>query len=200
VSRFAAGAGVGPVAERAAGDTTGPGTEDDPDEAAADGDAADGSAGAERPETDDPRDPILVPEGTPDANRKAFLALPVAKGDKLPVGGIGPGGIHLDELVVGKGWKKSRCETETGEFTVGIDDKVSLCVRVVHERGTEEELTVKWIKEGKGPKRSKLTVKPIHAYLTRVWLPVKGWSKGDWTVVVEASDGTELGKGSFTVN
>ncbi len=161
---------------------------------------AEGAAVAEdRPETDDPRDPVLVPEGTPEANRKAFLALPIAKGDKRPVGGIGPGGIHLDELVIGKGWVQSRCETATGEFTAGIDDKVSLCVRVVHPRGTEEELTVKWIKEGKGPKRSKLTVKPIHAYLTRVWLPVKNWSKGSWTVVVEASDGTELGKGSFTV-
>lgn len=148
--------------------------------------------------TDNPRDPALVPPGTPAANAKAFSKLAVAKGDGPPIGGIGPNGIHIDALEVGKGWEKSRCDQVGSSFTAGVDEKVNVCMRVIHPR-EEEELTISWERDGKVAQRSKVSVKAIHAYLTRGWLPVKQERVGKWKAVIKASDGTVLGEANFEI-
>jgi hypothetical protein len=148
--------------------------------------------------TDDPRDPSLIPAGTPAANAKAFAKLPVNKGDGPPIGGIGPDGIHIDALEVGKGWEKSRCDLVGNSFTAGVDEKVNVCMRVVHKRA-DDELTIYWEQDGKVAQRSKVTVKAIPAYLTRGWLPVTKSRVGKWKAVVKASDGTVLGEASFEI-
>jgi hypothetical protein len=146
----------------------------------------------------DPRDPSLVPAGTPAANAKAFAKLPAVKGDGPPVGGIGPNGIHIDTLEVGKGWERSKCDQVSSVFTAGVDEKVNVCMRVVHPR-EEVELTIVWEHEGKVAQRSKESVQAIHAYLTRGWLPVKSERKGKWKASVQASDGTVLGEVNFEI-
>lgn len=150
------------------------------------------------PKSDDIRDASHVPTGTPGEHASAFRALPVAKGDGAPIGGIGPGGIHLDDLVVGTDWEDSRCQTPQASFSVATDERVSLCLRIVHQP-RDEPLTISWEREGKSPKRANLNVKGIHAYRTRAWLPVKNYYKGNWKVRVLASDETVLGEGSFEI-
>jgi hypothetical protein len=149
---------------------------------------------------DDIRSPTYVPAGTSDENAEAFRAMRKSKRDSAPVGGIGPSGIHIDDLVVGRGFTKSRCETETGEFNVEEDDRANLCIRVVHGGAVDEQLTVKWTREGRGPKVTRLSLHNGHAYRTRAWLPVRHYSAGDWTVTVTASDGTVLGQADFVVS
>jgi hypothetical protein len=140
----------------------------------------------------------VIPAGTPAANAKAFSKLAVAKGDGPPIGGIGPNGIHIDTLEVGKGWESSKCDQVGNVFTAGVDDKVNVCMRVIHQR-EDEELTILWQHEGKVAQRSKVAVKPIHAYLTRGWLPVKAERKGKWKASIQTADGTVLGEAGFEI-
>lgn len=148
----------------------------------------------------DIRSDAAIPPGTPAANAKAYKKLPVAKGDGPPVGGIGVNGIHFDVLEVGRGWEKSKCTDLTTAFTVPSDAQVNICMRIVHERGTTEELTVEWEKNGgAGTRRSKVNVKDMHAYLTRSYLPIKEGYQGDWTATIKTADGTVLGKVAFKV-
>lgn len=148
--------------------------------------------------SDNPRDPSHVPAGTPAANAKAFAKLPVAKGDGPPIGGIGKNGIHIDTLEIGKGWHNSRCDQIGSTFTSGVDDKVNVCMRVIHPR-EDEELTIYWEHNGKLNQRSKVVVKPIHAYLTRGWLPVTSERVGTWKASIKTADGTVLGEVSFEI-
>ena len=170
-------------------------------EVKADPAGSDATPGSERaaPNSDDPRDPANLPADTKAEHKTAFLEIPVGKGDKPPVGGVGPNGIHLSEFMVGRGWTKSRCDEAASSFSIGTDDRANVCMRVVHTAGDESQLTIKWTKEGRPPKRTKMTVKPIRAYLTRAYLPLKSYTKGAWTATVEASDGTVLAEGKFTV-
>jgi hypothetical protein len=147
---------------------------------------------------DNPRDPSHIPAGTPAANAKAFAKLPVGKGDGPPVGGIGPNGIHLDVLEIGKGWHNSKCDLVGSSFTAGVDDKVNICMRVIHPR-EDEELTIFWEREGKLNQRSTVVVKPIRAYLTRGWLPVTSERVGKWKASIKTADGTVLGEVSFEI-
>lgn len=148
----------------------------------------------------DIRSDAAIPPGTPAANAAAYKKLAVAKGDGPPVGGIGANGIHFDVLEVGRGWEKSRCTDLTNTFTVPSDPQVNICLRVVHERGATEELTVEWQKSGAAStRRSKVTVKDMHAYLTRSYLPIKEGYQGDWTATIKTADGTVLGKVAFKV-
>lgn len=146
-----------------------------------------------------PRDPSHVPAGTPAANAKAFAKLPVAKGDGPPIGGIGPSGIHLDTIEIGKGWHNSRCDQVGNVFTSGVDDKVNICMRVIHPRDLAEELTIYWEHNGKLNQRSKVAVKTIHAYLTRGWLPITPDRVGKWKASIKTADGTVLGEVSFEI-
>jgi hypothetical protein len=146
----------------------------------------------------DPRDPSVIPPGTPAANAKAFSKLPVAKGDGPPVGGIGVNGIHIDTLEIGKGWFKSKCDQPTTVFTSGVDEKVNVCMRIIHPRVTEE-LTIYWEHNGKLNQRSKVNVQDIHAYLTRGWLPITPDRIGKWKATIKTADGTVLGEVQFEI-
>ena len=150
------------------------------------------------PSSDDLRSPSLVPSETPAAHLAAFTRLPVAKRDKAPMGGVGATGIHLDELEVGKGWASSRCQDLGNRFDVGVDERVSVCFRVVHPR-VEESLSLEWARDGKLRQVIRIGVAQTHAHLTRAWLPVTAGRAGDWTATVKSEDGSTLGQVTFTI-
>lgn len=156
--------------------------------------------GWKAPEGVDIRSDAAVPPGTPAANAEAFKALPQTKVDGPPVSGIASNGLHFDALVVGRGWEKSHCVEATNTFTIGTDDRVNICVRVVHPADADETLTVEWSKVGaKTTRKSNISVKAMHAYLTRGYLPIKPGYEGDWQAVVKAPDGTVLATLPFKV-
>jgi hypothetical protein len=149
----------------------------------------------------DIRSDAVVPPGTPAANATAFKRLPQAKTDGPPVSNIAGNGLHFDVMVVGRGWEKSRCVEPTARFDPETDDRVNLCLRVVHPKDAEEVLSVEWVKAGgKATRRSTITVKPIHAYLTRGYLPIKSGYSGDWVATIKAPDGTVLAELPFTID
>ncbi|WP_106087512.1 DUF2914 domain-containing protein [Enhygromyxa salina] len=152
------------------------------------------------PDADIRSDAVIRP-GTPAANAEAFKSLPNAKGDGPPVGGIGTNGIHFDSMVVGRGFEKSRCVEPTDTFDVEVDDRVNICLRIVHPADAEETLTVTWAKiGGHGSRKSTVTVKAMHAYLTRSYLPIKkNGYQGEWTATITTEDETVLGEVTFTV-
>lgn len=145
------------------------------------------------------RDAALVPEGTPEENAAAFTSMRKSKRDAAPVGGIGPDGIHIDSLVIGRGFSKSKCEESADEFQIGDDARANVCLRVVHGGSNDQQLRVDWKRNGRGPNATMLNLKNGHAYRTRAYLPLRHYSAGEWTVTVSAADGTVLGEGSFTV-
>lgn len=152
------------------------------------------------PEGVDIRSDAAIPPGTPAANAEAFKALPQTKVDGPPVSGIASNGLHFDSLVLGRGWEKSKCQEATNTFTVGTDDRVNICVRVVHPADVDETLLIEWSKAGtKTVRKSNISVKAMHAYLTRGYLPIKTGYEGEWTAVVKAPDGTVLATLPFTV-
>jgi hypothetical protein len=116
-----------------------------------------------------------------------------------PEAAVSQDGIYLDSMVIGRGFSNHRCETETGEFTVGEDDRVNVCMRVMHFGHTEEPLTVKWTRNGHGPKATRVSLHNGRSWRTRAYLPIRHYSKGDWHVEVTASDGSVLGEGDFVV-
>jgi hypothetical protein len=158
------------------------------------------AGGWKAPEGVDIRSDAAIPPGTPAANAEAFKALPQTKVDGPPVSGIASNGLHFDSMVLGRGWEKSKCLEATSTFTVGTDDRVNICVRVVHPADADETLLVEWSKAGtKTVRKSNISVKAMHAYLTRGYLPIKPGYEGEWTAVVKAPDGTVLATLPFTV-
>jgi len=148
----------------------------------------------------DIRSDAVIPPGTPADNAAAFKQLPAAKTDGPPVGGIGTNGIHFDSMVVGRGWEKSRCVEPTTTFDPAVDDRVNICLRVVHPGDVEEQLTVEWVKvSSKSVRRSTITVKAMHAYLTRSYLPIKSNYTGSWTATIKTADEVVLGQVSFEI-
>lgn len=162
--------------------------------------AAPEAAAPEAAKPTDPRDPAHLPPDTPAANKKAFSRLPVTKTSLPPVGGAGVNGIHLDMLEIGRGWHQSRCDLVGDSFTVGSDERVNVCMRVIHPRGEPEELTIYWERDGKLNQRSKVKVSKIPAYLTRGWLPITEARKGKWKATIKSADGAVLGEVEFTIN
>lgn len=144
------------------------------------------------------RSASLLPPGTPDANIAAFTNLALGKSDKPLIAGVGASGIHLDELEVGKGWASSRCDDLGHTFVAGVDERVNVCLRVVHPRA-EETITLEWARDGKLRHSIDLHVKPTHAYLTRAWMPVSSGRAGEWTATVKSEDGSVLGQLSFEI-
>lgn len=134
-----------------------------------------------------------VPPGTPEA-----FASVRTKRDKPPVAGIGASGIHLDELEVGTGWAKSRCEGPTRSFAAGTDDRVNVCFRVVHPK-LAEQVSVEWSFRGKVRTTTRVGVAASHAYLTRAWLPVAPSRAGEWTATIKSEDGSVLGSVAFEI-
>ena len=146
----------------------------------------------------DLRSKSVLPADTPEAHVAAFINLPLNKRDKAPVGGVGASGIHLDELVVGKGWASSRCEDIGARFEVDTDERVNVCFRVVHP-SVAETVTVEWARAGKLRSSIEVNVRPTHAYLTRAWLPVSAGRVGAWTATVKSQDGSVLGRVEFEI-
>ena len=149
-------------------------------------------AAPERPSTQ-----AQIPLDIPEANALAFASIRT-KHDKPVVGGIGASGIHLDELEVGKGWAKSRCEDPTRSFAAGTDERVSVCFRVVHPK-VDEQVSVEWSFGGKLRTTTHVGVRPTHAYLTRAWLPVAPGRAGEWTATIKSEDGSLLGAVTFEI-
>jgi hypothetical protein len=151
------------------------------------------------PEPGDYRHASFVPADAPAEHREAFLALKQKKSDGAPVGGIGPHGIHLDALVIGRDYIDGECYPPANEFSLAEVNRVHLCLRVVHGGNIEEPLKVEWLREGGKPRASNLTLKNPHAYKTHAWHPIKKYSQGNFTVTVTTADGTVLGSKKFEV-
>ena len=156
------------------------------------------STATKRPSKHELRNPSLLPAGTPEINAEAFAALPVGKRDKAPVAGVGETGIHLDEIAVGKTWASSRCEDLSASFVPGVDERISVCFRVVHPREAEQ-VTVEWTRDGKLRQSIRVGVRDTHAYRTRAWMPVTEGRAGQWTATVKSEDGAVLGQVAFEV-
>ncbi len=161
-----------------------------------DGGDSDSSGNApDAPRTGDPRQP---PSGTTPEAADAFSKIPVSPADRPPVGGIGASGIHVDRITVGSQYENQDCAGKTDEFSVAAGDRVSVCVRLVHQR-EKEEVVVLWQKEGGAARRGKMIVKGSHAYRTRAYLMLREEYVGEWTVRILSEDEVELAAQSFTV-
>ncbi len=146
------------------------------------------------PRTGDPREP---PPGTPPEIAAVFRKLPVSPADRSPIGGVGATGIHIDHIAMGE-FGDGKCAGSSNRFSLRDHRRVSVCVRVVHPR-EKEELTVLWQKHGGSTRRSKIIVKPLHAYRTRGYLQIRKEYLGDWTVRILSTDGVELARHEFTI-
>ena len=151
-------------------------------------------------EVDDPRDPSLVPPGTPEENLKAFTRLPVAPSDGPPLGGVGKTGIHIDDVAMASGKENSDCDDPTRRFSVEADTHVNVCFRAVHSR-EEENVRVIWEKDGKVTRRGKVRVPTAHAYKTRAYLIIRPEYVGSWRVriVPEGEEDIDLIVAEFEI-
>lgn len=153
-------------------------------------------------EVEDPRDPSLIPPGTPDANAKAFLRLPVSLSDGAPLGGIGRSGIHVDDVSMGAGKDNLRCDDPTQQFSVETSDYINVCFRAVHSR-QDDHVRVIWEKDGEVTRRGKLKIpERMHAYKTRAYLRVRPEYVGSWRVriVPEGEDEIDLVVAEFEIS
>ncbi|EDM75134.1 hypothetical protein PPSIR1_30933 [Plesiocystis pacifica SIR-1] len=149
---------------------------------------------------DDPRDPSVIPPGTPAANAKAFKKLPVSIHDGPPIGAIGATGIHIDLAQIGTAYEGGKC-TGTGQsFPIEGTDIINVCFRVVHNR-MEETVRIFWEKDGVVTRRGKVTIRDIHAYKTRAYLKLRPEYVGDWQVriVPEGDEDAELAVVKFRI-
>jgi len=149
-------------------------------------------------DVEDPRSESIVPPGTTDANRRAFLSLPVGVNDEAPLGGIGQDGTHIDRLAIGVEYANKKCRGKEDGFSVSAGEKVTLCIRVVQRRQANS-VRVLWQKDGKVVRRSVITIKPTHAFRTRASLALREEYVGNWTARVVSTDGVELATMNFNV-
>jgi hypothetical protein len=154
-----------------------------------------------RPSHVDPRDPSLIPPGTPEENVKAFLKLPVSIHDGPPVGGIGRSGIHVDAISTARGRDNSSCTEPTEKFSVVADEYVNVCFRVVHVR-EQESLRVIWEKDGKVTRRGRIRIPDLHAYTTRAYLLLRPEYTGRWRVriVPDGEENIDLAVAEFEIS
>ena len=146
----------------------------------------------------DPRDPSVIPAGTPVENAKAFSKLPVSVHDGPPLGGIGRTGIHVDAVETGRDYRNGECKDETRTFTVAADKEVSVCFRVVHER-KDESVRVLWDKDGVTTRRGGVRIRDLHAYKTRAYLELRPEYVGSWRVRIISDDDVELAVSEFEI-
>lgn len=153
-----------------------------------------------KPSTDDPRDPSLIPPGTPDENAKAFLKLPVSIHDGPPVGGIGRSGVHIDAITTARGRDNTSCDQPTSTFSISVAEYVNVCFRVVHPR-EQESLRVIWEKDGKVTRRGRVRIPDLHAYTTRAYLLVRPEYVGRWRVriVPDGEEAIDLAVAEFEI-
>jgi hypothetical protein len=158
--------------------------------------------GAEpRPSNVNPRDPSVIPPGTPEENTKAFLKLPVSIHDGPPVGGIGRSGIHIDTVSTARGRDNSSCNDPAQHFSVAKDEYVNVCFRIVHVR-EQESLRVIWEKDGKVTRRGRVRIPELHAYTTRAYLLLRPEYKGSWRVriVPDGEENIDLAVAEFEIS
>ena len=153
-----------------------------------------------KPSNVDPRDPSLIPPGTPEDNAKAFTKLPVSIHDGPPVGGIGRSGIHIDAISTSRGRENTECDNPTETFSLGVAKYVNVCFRIVHPR-EQESLRVIWEKDGKVTRRGRVRVPELHAYTTRAYLSLRPEYVGDWRVriVPEGEESIDLAVAEFVI-
>lgn len=192
-------------------ETRDPGTETSGTEAEAEtGEAEIDDGGPSEPAADpsepdpgadvDPRDPSLIPPGTPAENAKAFTKLPVSIHDGPPVGAIGLSGVHIDEIAMAYGRDNTECENPTRSFSASEIRYVNVCFRVVHPR-EKESLRVVWEKDGKVTRRGWVRIPDLHAYTTRAYLLVRPEYLGSWRVRImpDGENGTDLAVARFEI-
>jgi hypothetical protein len=148
----------------------------------------------------DPRDPSLIPPGTPDENAKAFSKLPVSIHDGPPIGGIGRTGVHIDAISTSRGRNNTDCDNPTETFSLASAKYVNVCFRVVHPR-EQESLRVIWEKDGKVTRRGRVRIPDLHAYTTRAYLLLRPEYVGSWRVriIPEDDDTVDLAVAEFVV-
>lgn len=159
------------------------------------GDTTDTDTGGEEV---DPRDPSVIPPGTPEENVKAFLKLPVSIHDGPPLGGIGRTGIHVDAISTGREYRSGECKEAASKFSIATDKEVSVCFRVVHDR-EEESVRILWEREGLTTRRGNVRIRDIHAYKTRAYLELRPEYVGAWRVRVISDDEVELASSEFEI-
>ncbi len=158
-----------------------------------------GETGGEPSPNVHPRDPSVIPPGTPEEFAKAFSKLPVSVHDLPPVGGIGPAGIHIDEISLGHGFEDGDCTDQTREFSVAKAQKVNVCFRVVHPR-EEASVRVLWEKDGQTARRGGVRIPALHAYKTRAYLELRPEYVGSWRVrILAEGHDTELASLEFEI-
>jgi hypothetical protein len=141
-----------------------------------------------RPHVENPRDPSLIPPGTPAENAKAFSKLPVAPSDGPPLAGIGRTGIHVDQIAMGEGRDNTGCEQPSRQFSASGTEFINVCFRVIHPR-SPETLRVFWEKDGATTRRGKVRIpEGLHAYKTRAYLQVRPEYVGSWRVRIVPED------------
>ncbi len=147
----------------------------------------------------DPRDPSVIPPGTPEDTIKAFLKIPVSIHDGPPLGGIGRTGIHIDAITTGREYRSGECKDEVDTFSIATDKEVSVCFRVVHDR-EEESVRILWEKDGVTTRRGGVRIRDLHAYKTRAYLELRPEYIGKWRVrVVNEGDDVELASFEFEI-
>ncbi|MFV8750492.1 DUF2914 domain-containing protein [Nannocystaceae bacterium ST9] len=175
-------------------DTGEPGTGTETDTGTSTGSSTGSSTGDDV----DPRDPSVIPPGTPEDNVKAFLKIPVSVHDGRPLGGIGRTGIHIDAITTGREYKSGQCNDEVREFSIATDKEVSVCFRVVHDR-EEESVRILWDKDGVTTRRGGVRIRDLHAYKTRAYLDLRPEYVGEWRVRVVSEDDVELAAFEFEI-
>ena len=158
-----------------------------------------GEDGPVQPPLDGPRDPRVIPAGTPEAHAKAFSKIPVSIYDGPPVGGIGSSGMHIDRVDMGRRFESSKCVDATTRFSIAGDGLANVCFRVVHSR-VEETVRVIWEKDGRIARRGKVRIRPVHGYRTRAYLKLRPEYIGTWRVrIVPEGEDVELASVEFAV-
>ncbi len=146
-----------------------------------------------------PRDPKVIPPGTPEESAKAFSKLPVSMHDQAPVGAIAKSGLHIDMVELGRDYDNG-CVGTTEQFSATTDMIANVCFRAVHAR-VDELVWVIWEKDGVVTRRGKVRIRDIHAYKTRAYLKLRPEYLGSWTVRIspEGEDGTDLAVVDFEI-
>lgn len=133
----------------------------------------------------------------PDA-AKAFVQVPRASSDLPPVSHVGRSGIHVDRIGMGTAYERGICDGEGATFSVRSSAQAHVCFRVVHRR-TPETVTVRWERDGRLVKRTRVKIPADHAYRTRAGLGLRQAFTGHWVVRVVDDNGVELAATEFDV-
>ncbi len=139
-----------------------------------------------------------TPAGTSVDNALALRRLPHSNKDRGPVGGVGSAAMHIDRIAMGTTYDGGSCVGPVGKFSIHQDDVAHVCFRVVHHR-VEQEVVVRWERNGRLMRRAFVSIGASHGYRTRAGLRLRRTYGGDWTVRIMSPDGVELASHAFQV-